>query len=176
MNKLIIAIMTTLFLASTGTVFAQDVDAGPEKKAQRQHRAKHPNRGAQPMPVTEKFIRAIRRLDLSDEQKENIKSTMKALKEEVKPIMLEMKTGHEQLKGLVNAADYDEQAVAALADNEGMLLAKRIKLTSAALAKARSYLTAEQLTQLDTMAKERKGQRARKGNRDGKGKPPPAEG
>ncbi len=67
MNKLIIAIVTTLMLTAAGTTLAQDFYGEPGKKGQRHQR------GPQGMPVVEKMMHAIRRLDLDDAQKESIK-------------------------------------------------------------------------------------------------------
>lgn len=93
---------------------------------------------------------------------------MKTLKAQVQPLMLEMQAGHRQLQELIKAENYDAQAVAALAEKEGSLAAKRMVLTSEALSKIFASLTDEQRVQLDTMASERK-QRTRKH------KPQPAE-
>jgi len=160
MNKLIITIITTILLTAAGTVFAQDNSGDPGKKG---HRGQ---RGTQAMQVTEQLMRAFKRLDLNEEQKANIKAAMQNLKTEVHPIMLEVKAGHEQLKELIKAENYDEKAVAALADKEGNLAAERIILTGKALSKAFGYLTEEQRIQLDAMASERKKQHA--GKREGR--------
>jgi protein CpxP len=166
MNKLIITIVATLLLAVSGIALAQDFSGEPGRKGSRNHR------GMQPMPLTDQLMRAIKHLDLSEEQKTNIKAVMQGLKEEVHPIMQDMRTGHEQLKELVKAEGYDEDAVALVAEKEGDLAAQRIMLTSEALSNVLAQLTDEQREQLDTMAAERK-ERARnhQEQRGGKNKP-----
>ena len=157
MNKLIITIVTALLLSATGTAFARDFYGDPGRKGHRNH---HPMQPMQPMPLAGQVIHVFKHLDLSDEQKDNIKAVMKALRTEVHPIMLEMRSGHQQLKELIKAESYDEQAVTALAEKEGQLAARRIMLTGEALSKAFACLTDEQRAQLDTMATERKERRA----------------
>ena len=175
MNKLMISVMTALLLAASGMAVAQDGDPGPGNKGKRPHHGMQ----APPRTVMEGVMRAVKRLDLSEEQKEGIRATVHGLKGELQPVMAEMKTAQRELRELITSGSFDEQAVAALAKKQGDLTEQRIMLTSAAAANVLGRLTEEQRTQLETMAAERK-QRA-KGKRGGKGKggkgnPPPAEG
>lgn len=149
MNKLIIAIVTTLMLTAAGTTLAQDFYGEPGKKGQRHQR------GPQGMPVVDKMMHAIRRLDLDDAQKESIKAVMQGLKAEIHPLMEETRASHLQLKELIKAETYDEKAVAVLAEKEGEMAAERLMLTSKALSDVFAYLTDEQRDQLAAMAEER---------------------
>jgi Spy/CpxP family protein refolding chaperone len=160
MNKLIITIVTTLIMTVTGTSFAQEYADGPVKKKQRQHRQQS-HRGMQAMPVVEATMRAIRHLDLDAEQKEGIKAIMGGLKADVRPVMLAARDNHEQLKELVRAANFNDEAVAALAEKEGELAAERLMLTSRALSKVYNLLTDEQRSELAAMAAKHKKKRAR---------------
>ena len=165
MNKLIITIVTALLLTAGSFAFSQDSYAQQGRKGPPQ------KQGMQKMPMIDGMLRAFRHLDLSEEQKESVKATVKGLREDIKPLMLEARELHKQMGELVRAAEYDAGAVAALADQEGDLLAERIKLTAAAMSQARSYLSDEQREQLANMAEKRK-QRG-KGNRDRKRKDKP---
>jgi Spy/CpxP family protein refolding chaperone len=130
----------------------------------------------QAMPMIDGMLRAFRHLDLSDEQKENVKATVRGLREDIRPLMSQARELHKQMGEQVRAAEYDAGAVAALADQEGDLLAERIKLTAAAMSQARSYLTGEQLEQLAAMAEKRKQRgKARGGKKGGKGQKPQTE-
>jgi len=173
MNKLMISVITALLLTVSGIAVAQDGDPGqgPGNKGQRPHRGMQ----AQPRTMMEGVMRAIKRLDLSEEQKEGIWATVHDLRGELHPIMVEMKTGQRELRELITSASFDEQAAAALAEKEGDLTEQRILLTSAAVADVLGQLTEEQRAQLEAMAAERK-QRGRKGKRGGKGNPPPTGG
>jgi protein CpxP len=149
-------ILTTLLLTITGTVLAKDPEAGAAK--QRHH---HP-RGDQPMPVVDNLMRAIKHLDLNEEQKTSIKDIMHGLKTEERPLAREMKAGQEQLKELIKADSFDEAAVSALAKKEGALAAERLIITSRAMSKVYAQLTDEQRAELATMASERAAKRAEK--------------
>ena len=108
------------------------------------------------------FTRALRRLDLSDEQKESIHATMQTMKTEIAPIMSETKAGHLQLKELIKADQYDEDAVADLAAKEGDLAAERMLIASKAISVMLDQLTDEQRIQLDEMAAARKERHGKK--------------
>ena len=150
MNKFIIAITTIFLLTLGGTVLAKDFAGERARKGQ------HHQRGMQEMPVVGQMRRALRHLDLSDEQKEGIRAVTQAMKKDVRPIMLQTKAGHLQLKALIKAGNYDEQAVAALAEKEGVLAAERLMIASRAMSEIFSQLTDEQRSELDTMAAQRK--------------------
>jgi protein CpxP len=151
MNKLIITLLTTTMLIATGPAVARGPYGEPGNKDQRHQ---------QGMPAVQQLMRGIRNLDLSEEQKESIQTVMQGLKAEVRPLMQETKAGQLQLKELIKADSYDETAVAALAENEGKLAAKRVLITSHALSEVLSHLTDEQRDELDAMAVHRKQHRA----------------
>ena len=155
MNKIIIALTTTLVMTVTGATFAQEDVAGPEHKKQGQHRQKQ-SRGMQAMPAVDDVMRAIRHLDLDAGQKEGIREIMGGLKADVRPVMMATRENHEQLKELVKAAAFNEEAVAALAEKEGNLAAERLMLTSRALSDVYNLLTVEQREELEFMASKRK--------------------
>lgn len=169
MNKIIISIVTTLAMAVAGASLAQEDVDGPEKKKQRHHRQQH-QRGMQAMPAVEAVMRAIRHLDLDAGQKEGIKAIMGGLKADVRPVMMAAKDNHEQLRELVKAGTFNEEAVALLADKEGELAAERLMLTSRALSEVYNILTVDQRKDLEAMGAQRKDRRA------GKGKPKDSEG
>ena len=162
MKKLLITAISSLLLMSAGTAMAQDPAGGPGKKA------RHQQGGMQAMPIVERVMRAIRHLDLDEEQKASIKVVMRGLKEDVRPLMHETRANHEQLKELVKAINFDDEAVAILAENEGDLAAKRMMLTSRALSDVYKVLTREQRDELAAMATQR--QERRGGMRQKKGK------
>lgn len=133
-------------MAAPGTLLAQDYNDGPDQRQRR---------GAQGIPVVEHFMRALKRLDLSEEQKESIHTLMQQLKTEAGPVTYEMKAGHLRLKELIKADEYDENAVAELAAKEGNLAAERIVITGRTLSQVFSYLTEDQRARLDEMAAQR---------------------
>ncbi|MGD9020882.1 MAG: Spy/CpxP family protein refolding chaperone [Lysobacterales bacterium] len=172
MSKSIITVITALLLAASGMAVAQDYDRGPGYKGKR------PQRGMQnaPQSPVEGVMRAIRRLELSDEQKESIWNIAHDLKGDLHPIVVEMRAGQHQLRDLLRTGDFDENAVAALAEKEGDLVAQRIMLTSEALAGIFGQLTEEQKDQLAAMAEERKQHAKSERGKKRRAKPAPEEG
>jgi len=149
MKPLMKTILAATFLMSAGTTFAQDNDFD------RGDRGPRAQRGMPGMPIVEQIVRALHRLDLSDEQKENIRAAMRDLRVDAGPIMDEIKAGHKQLRELITAAEYDENAVAEVAAKEGNLTTERLVIASRTSATILAYLTDEQRAQLDEMAAQR---------------------
>jgi len=152
MNKLTITIVTTLLLTVSGMALAQDFYGGPGNKGQQ--------RGMQGMPMIQGVVRGLRNLDLEDEQRDNIQAIMQDLRAETAPVMQKTRALHLQLRELVKADVYDEDAVAALAVQEGDFAAERLMITSRALSEVFSQLTQEQRDELATMIAERQQWRA----------------
>ena len=164
-NMISRTILATLLICFMGTAVAQDPVVEPTRKGHKQQR------GNQAMPAVAGMMRAIRHLDLSDDQKAGIKAIMQDLKAEERQLTKEMKLGYEQLKELIKADSYDEEAVAALADQEGALAAERLIITSRAMSEVYAQLTDEQRAELETMAMERAARRAEKrGQRSAEGR------
>ena len=153
------AVTAVLFLSASGAVLAQDTVAEPFDQ---QRKGRHHQRGGQPMQGVEKLMRAIRHLDLNDEQKDSTRAIMQTLRQDQREIMREMKAGHQQLKELIKAEIYDEEAVAALAEREGLLVAERLIITSKAMSEVYGLLTDEQRMELEEMAAERAAKREEK--------------
>jgi len=158
-KKTTLTVLTTLLLATTGTALAGNPLDSHSRKGP------HNQRGDHMMPVVGSMMRAVRHLDLSDEQEESIRAIMKDLKKQMRPLTAEAKDGHEQLKDLIKADVYDESAVAALAENEGALATERLIVTSRAMSEVYGQLTDEQRAELETMASERAARRAERRNR-----------
>ncbi len=152
MNKRIITVIGALLLTATAATLAQESYGEHGNKEHRQHR------GMQAMPMIDKLSRALRSLDLDDGQKESIKAVMQNMKAEIRPVMQLTQDGHQELMRLIKADSYDEQAVAALAEEEGNLATERMLIGSRALSEVFSYLTEDQRDQLEAMATEHRGQ------------------
>lgn len=152
MNKVMISMVTALLLSMSSMAVAQDGAPGPGHKGQRPHRGMQaPSRS-----MMDGVMRAIKRLDLSDEQQENIWVTAHDLKGQLHPVMVEMKKGQRELRELISSGNYDAKAVAELAKKEGDLTEQRILLTSEAVANVLGQLTEEQRARLEAMKTERK--------------------
>jgi len=122
----------------------------------------HHGRGMPGMPVVDTVMRAVMHLDLSDKQEANIRDIMKSLKTYDRELMKDMRSNQKQLRELVKADTYDENAVAQLAGQEGTLTTKRLILASRAMSQVYAQLTDEQRAELQAMAEERAERRAEK--------------
>ena len=160
-NMMTGTILITIVLAYMGTALAHDPVTDSANAAKK---GRHHQRGNQPMPGVERMMRGIMHLDLSDEQRANFKGIMQGLKAEERPLAKEMKSGHEQLKELIKAESFDEQAVVALAEKEGALAAERMIIASRAMSEVYAQLTDEQRAELETMTVGRAAKRAEKRN------------
>lgn len=161
MNKLIITIATTLLLTTSVSVLAQDEPTGERSRKGDRHQG-----GMQAMPVADKLMRAVRHLDLSDEQKESIRTIAKGMKTDMRTIMHETRAGHIALQELLKSDVYDEEAVAVIAEQEGDLAAERLMITSRAMSEVYKQLTDEQRIELESMAanhRQNRGERRQKG-------------
>ena len=150
MNLLTSTLFCTILMVSTGAALAENSHDGPGR-AERHHA-----RGMQGMPMVEHLVRALHRLDLSEEQREDVHAVLQEMKTAIRPVMEETRAGHEQLKELIKAATFDEEAVAVLATKEGQLAAERVIIASRAFSDVYVVLTDEQREELDAMSERRK--------------------
>lgn len=162
LTKIMTGMTLTTLMCFTGAVPAQDAASDPADPVRK---SRHHQRGDRAMPAVGNMMRAIRHLDLSDEQKTSIKTIMQHFKIEERLLKQEMKAGHEQLKELIKAESFDESAVAALAETEGALAAERLIVASRAMSEVYGQLTVEQRAELEIMASERAERRAEKRER-----------
>ena len=153
-NMMIRITATTLLLTIAATALADDTYGESGRKGPRHQR------GMQAMPVVEQLTHALKRLDLGDNQKEDIRGIMREMKTDVRPLMQETRAGHQQLKELIKAEHYDQDAITVLAKKEGDLAAERMMIASRALAEIFSHLTDEQRDELDAMAAQRQERRS----------------
>ena len=158
MNKLTrtitFAFLAAMLLSFTAAAMAHDSLDKPPRKGQ------HHNKAHQQMPVVEQMMRAVKHLDLSDEQKASFRIVMRDLKAQDRAQNQEMRAMHAQLKELIKADTFDETAVSALAQKEGDLAAERLLSASRAMSSVYGQLTDEQRAQLASMAEERQATRA----------------
>ena len=147
-------ILATTLLGITAAAMAQDPVGKPPGKGQHHRRADHQT------PVADQMMRAVRHLDLSDEQKASFRVVMKDLKTQERAHKKEVRAMHAQLKELIKADTFNESAVSALAQKEGDLAAERLLASSRAMSQVYGQLTVEQRAELEAMAEERQARRA----------------
>ncbi|MGD8383895.1 MAG: Spy/CpxP family protein refolding chaperone [Lysobacterales bacterium] len=146
MKTLLTTIFAAALLTIAGSAFARGGDFG---------HGRHHAGGPPGAPALEHFRHALRKLDLSDQQKTDIKAVMEGLRSDMQPLMKNMRANHEQLRTLVTARNFDKDAVASVAKKEGELATQRIILTSEAMSRMLGYLTDDQRAQLEQMHTQR---------------------
>jgi Spy/CpxP family protein refolding chaperone len=82
-------------------------------------------------------------LDLSDAQKSNLQSLMVQGREEAKPLLEQLKSGHDQVAAAVKAGK-SEGEVAALAESQGAVMGKLAALHARNITRFYAQLTPEQ--------------------------------
>ncbi|MFT5138724.1 MAG: Spy/CpxP family protein refolding chaperone [Lysobacterales bacterium] len=113
------------------------------------------NRQGRANPVAEaiqRFGKAIRQLDLSEDQKTAIHSEFSGIRESVKPLVRQLHEGKNEIRELVMSEKYDADAVSDIAANQGALTADITMLVSGAVANAMSHLSDEQRAELMIMS------------------------
>jgi len=160
MNKAISRLTITIFSIALMTLAGAAL-AGPGPDHFRDGPLHH-GRGMPGMPMVDMVMRAVMHLDLSDEQEDSIRDIMKSLKTDDRELMKDMRSNHEQLRELIKADAFDENAVEEIAGKEGTLTTERLILASRAMSQVYAQLTDEQRAELQAMAEERAARRAEK--------------
>lgn len=104
--------------------------------------------------------RALRRLDLDEEQRTALRSEMTGMRETLKPLMTEFHANRKAMRELVLEDDYDQQEAEAIAERQGTLTAEITLLTSGTVSRMLGQLTDEQRAELDAMREDRMAHRA----------------
>ena len=121
-------------------------------------------------PLIQHLSRAVRRLDLSDDQQQSIRADLTGLRETLKPLAMELRENRKELQGLITASNYDADAVAANAQEHGALTAEITTISSATASLVLAQLTDAQRAELKTMNENRKARRnERRAPRDSNG-------
>ncbi len=117
------------------------------------------------LPAIQHLTRAFRHLDLDEGQKEAIHEELKAMREAVRPLVKQVMESRRELHGLITALDFDEEAVAALASEQGDLTAEITLIVAGAASTALAQLTDEQRSELQALRDKHKARREGRGNR-----------
>lgn len=112
------------------------------------------------LPVVEHLTKALRRLELTAEQKKAAHAELKAMREQIRPLMLKMRENRKSLHELISAETYDSDAVAEAAAAQGSLTAEITRIAGGTAAAVLAKLTAEQRTRLAAMGERAREKRA----------------
>lgn len=144
MKKVLIAILS-IVLVATGTIFIFAQKGGQEGKhgfGKRGHRGGHG------------FF--LRGLDLTDEQKAQVKQIMEASKEKTKAVREQLKANHQKLDELTANGAFDEAQVTAIANSQGALQAQMIVEKERVKTQIFAILTDEQKAEAAQMKEQMK--------------------
>ncbi len=135
MKKLTVAILSIVLVAMGAMfIFAQDKTGKADGKRGFGKRGHH--RGGMGM--------MFRGLDLTDEQKAQMKSIRQASKETAKPIREQMKANRQKLQTLSESGTFDQSQVQAIAARQGSLMAQMIVEKEKVKSQIFNILTPEQ--------------------------------
>ena len=85
--------------------------------------------------------KALRRLDLTDDQKAKVKAIMEASRTNVEPLMQQMRDNHAKIAALGTDGTFDQAKVEALANDQSGVMAKLIVEKEKAKAQVFALLT-----------------------------------
>ena len=143
-------------LLLSGLLLAGNCVAGERDPYQdRMHQRGGPGGPGMAASSIQHLTRAIRRLDLSDEQKESIHADLEGLRGSLKPLVGELHEAKKALRDLITASEYDADAVASNAELQGHLTAQITMITSEAASAVLAQLSEEQRAQLKAMGEDR---------------------
>ena len=142
MKKLVVAFLA-IALVTIGTIFVF-AQKGEGKKFGRGFG----HRGG--------FERIAKKLNLSDEQKEQVKQILETSKTKVQPLMENMKSIHQQLDAATADGQFDEAQVQALATQQANIMAQIIVEKERTKSQIFAILTPEQQSQAKQLKEQMK--------------------
>lgn len=126
---------------------------------------KHDRAGVEGVEVVKQLSRALRRLDLDEEQVSAVRAEMTGMRESLKPLVTELHENRKEMRALVLEGDFDEQQAADIATKQGALAAEITLQASATVSRMLSHLNEEQRAEFDAMRESRMAHRKETRNR-----------
>jgi Spy/CpxP family protein refolding chaperone len=108
------------------------------------------------LPAITHLTRAFRHLGLSEDQRQAIHADLQAMREEIRPLVRQFHASRRALHEQIMAEGFDEEAVAALAAEQGKLTAEITTIVSGTAAAMLAQLTDEQRSELQALAEKRR--------------------
>jgi len=143
-----------LILMFTAFLIAGNTMAGDRgQRSERMHARGGPDMG---MQLIQHLTKAIRGLDLSEEQKTAVRAELSGMKEDLRPLIRQLHEGRKELHGVIISEQYDADAVAVIAEQQGILTAEITMLVSEIASSVLARLTDEQRADLQAMGVERR--------------------
>lgn len=106
--------------------------------------------------VQRKLTRAMKQLDLSEEQESAVRAIFEDNREDLQANREATRAVREDIRALLDSWPLDEAALASLAEREGELAEERVVLTSTLASEVLAELDEDQRAELDAMREERR--------------------
>lgn len=148
-KKIFNGILSVIILAS-GTALAERPRFGqhPDQNNERPERAEG-HQGFMQKGSAFKRARMASRLQLSDEQREEMKAIQEAARDLTQPIADQMVSNSDEIKDLAKAEPYDEASVQVLADAQGELQSQLVLIRANTKATVFAVFTDEQKAMIE---------------------------
>lgn len=158
--KKIVATFSVVALVALGTVFVfgQTGVGNTDGKRGFGHHGKRAGFGGR-MKGRKHMKRMFRQLDLTDEQKTQMKQIAQSSREKIKPIRQQVRENKQTLRGLTDGGNFDEAQVQAVAAQLGSLHAQMIVEKERTKAAMIAILTPEQKAKMAQLKQEFKEKR-----------------
>ncbi len=149
MNTTRITLATLLTAALSATAFAAPPD--------RDGFGNGPRMGHQPPSPVGMLARTIdRHIDVTDEQRAEIETILSAHRDQARPLARQERETRRELATLIDSGAMDEDALTALAEQQGALTSQRIVMGAHSAADILAVLTEEQRAELDVVREMRR--------------------
>lgn len=152
-KKLTTAVVLASSLSLSGVALADDNSEGHDKK-RGCHKAM--------MKPQDKLRKVLRKLDLSDEQREQVKAIKAAKKDKSQAVKAKMKQYHEEMRTLIESDNYSEDAVLNLRAQYQTTFDEKAVLFASSMNEINALLTDEQLAKKEKIIAKMKEKRERK--------------
>jgi Spy/CpxP family protein refolding chaperone len=125
-----------------------------------------PRAGHKPPSPVGMLARTIdRHIDVTEAQREEIEAIMAAHRDEARPLARQAQQARRELATLIESGAWDEEAVTALAEQQGALTAQRIVLGARGASELLAVLTDEQRVELEAVREVRREMRRERSER-----------
>lgn len=150
---------STSVLLACFLTFAVSLAAAHGPDRGRDHDRSGP-RGPEAMEMVGHLHHALKRLDLNETQRAAIRGRFRDMKSEVGPLLEQLREGRADMHAALLAPDYDANAVAAIAEQQGAANAGIIEIVARTVHSALTELTPEQRAELQAMGEHRRNKMA----------------
>jgi Spy/CpxP family protein refolding chaperone len=148
MNRILTIAAAALTAATVLIATAQAAPAGCDGPGAGPRAAGFHHGGPKGLAALDRMEAKLDRIDLSDEQREKVRSVIDAARPEFRKIADALRANHKEMRSTMRNDEFDEQAVRRVADRQGDLIADMIVLRGKLKSQVAAVLTPEQRQEL----------------------------